>query len=685
MNRRDYIILNEIVKNPTIKDKYLIEKLNLTKRKLDYSIEKINDWLELNNIQPIIKKNGKYYFEKEVLKILQVTDEENMMLFHTSRERIELILLVLLTSKEKILLSKIAEELNVTKNTVLNDIKIAREDLKSYDLKIEYLRNKGYQIVGKEWSKRLVATELISKIVKSYNGPLVLKNIMAISNDEESNVRDKIKYVENMLETKFTDYSYYSLIFIIIMISRRIEIKQFIDTDYLIEVKDISDTDEYKASKFILEENKNIPDEEYIYLTLQVFSSKSIYRSILSNNIIDNLSSEVKLFLDVFEKQAATVIDNKEFLIEKLINHLIPAFYRIKYKLRTNYQFDVYTAEEFDDLYWLVEKSIYPLEDFFNQKIPENEIKFITLIVGGHILETTTEKNRNKNYVAAVVCPNGISFSQWMRSELSLMFPYMDFLPAMAIREFMKIKENNYDVVFSTVPIEADKPIYIVNQLMSKDEKGFLKKRVEKDLHIVQKPMNMKTNKLLSIIKEYAIVSDEDSLANKLEEFLSENVDTENHSDSIQLFDILRPNFINVIEKIDNWDSMIELGCKPLLENNAINNNFISNLKNNINNILDYATLAKRIALPHLGKIDGAKKIAMSLVLCRNGIKDKKGNKYYVVVFLSAPEKIGHLKAMKQLMMIAKNDELYYKLIKCKNGDEVYKKIYKNLKGGEVL
>lgn len=131
MNRRDYIILNEIVKNPTIKDKYLIEKLNLTKRKLDYSVEKINDWLELNNIQPIAKKNGKYYFEKEVLKILQVTDEENIMLFHTSRERIELVLLVLLTSKEKILLSKIAEELNVTKNTVLNDIKIAREDLKS--------------------------------------------------------------------------------------------------------------------------------------------------------------------------------------------------------------------------------------------------------------------------------------------------------------------------------------------------------------------------------------------------------------------------------------------------------------------------------------------------------------------------------------------------------------------------
>ncbi|WP_270383905.1 HTH domain-containing protein, partial [Ligilactobacillus salivarius] len=108
-----------------------IEKLNLTKRKLDYSIEKINDWLELNNIQPIAKKNGEYYFEKEVLKILQVTDEENIMLFHTSRERIELVLLVLLTSKEKILLSKIAEELNVTKNTVLNDIKIAREDLKS--------------------------------------------------------------------------------------------------------------------------------------------------------------------------------------------------------------------------------------------------------------------------------------------------------------------------------------------------------------------------------------------------------------------------------------------------------------------------------------------------------------------------------------------------------------------------
>lgn len=87
--------------------------------------------MELNNIQPIAKKNGKYYFEKEVLKILQVTDEENIMLFHTSRERIELVLLVLLTSKEKILLSKIAEELNVTKNTVLNDIKIAREDLKS--------------------------------------------------------------------------------------------------------------------------------------------------------------------------------------------------------------------------------------------------------------------------------------------------------------------------------------------------------------------------------------------------------------------------------------------------------------------------------------------------------------------------------------------------------------------------
>src|SRR4051794_24645332 len=53
LDERSNSLLEEVITNPGIKNKDLEEKYGLSRRQIGYSFDKINDWLETNNLPKI--------------------------------------------------------------------------------------------------------------------------------------------------------------------------------------------------------------------------------------------------------------------------------------------------------------------------------------------------------------------------------------------------------------------------------------------------------------------------------------------------------------------------------------------------------------------------------------------------------------------------------------------------------
>lgn len=53
LDDRSNLILEDILNQPTLNSRDLIQKYNITRRQLGYSLKKINDWLTYQNLPPI--------------------------------------------------------------------------------------------------------------------------------------------------------------------------------------------------------------------------------------------------------------------------------------------------------------------------------------------------------------------------------------------------------------------------------------------------------------------------------------------------------------------------------------------------------------------------------------------------------------------------------------------------------
>ncbi len=72
--------------------------------------------------------------------------------------------------------------------------------------------------------------------------------------------------------------------------------------------------------------------------------------------------------IDRFEKVAQVSIEDKNELLKQIMLHMRPAYYRIKYSMHLS-EVDItrQQSREVSSIFYLVKKSIRPLEDFFKK------------------------------------------------------------------------------------------------------------------------------------------------------------------------------------------------------------------------------------------------------------------------------------------------------------------------------
>ncbi|WP_349346794.1 BglG family transcription antiterminator [Priestia megaterium] len=651
LDERSNLILKRVVSNPGISNAELERKYHLSRRQISYSFTKINDWLKSNNYPKIQRTNGgKFIIDPLLMELFAEKVEHSAGSYIPSeKERAQLVLLMLLGSEEELSLLHFSSSLSVSKNTVLRDMKYTQKIVNGYHLEIIYSRMHGYDIVGSEWNKRKLLIEVLRTVYDMYQGETYIQAYTGISREEIQRLKEQMEKVEKRLALQFIDQKIKLLPYTIAILLKRIKKGNLIKDSYHIDYEELSDTKEFEAAEILIEDAACIPKEERLFITLQLLTSNVLSSQFLREEETLELKSLLKNSLALFEKKACITFKEKEKLLQKLVLHMKPAYYRIKYQLTTNYSIIEKVSEEFEAIHYIVKDSLKPFETYIGCSIPESEVMFITVFIGGHLInsgETIQLKKR-----AVVVCPNGVSISHLMEHTLRDLFPEFYFYEALSIREFEQSKAE-FDMVFSPVTVQTSKHLFIVEQFISDFQKLQLRQRVIQTIFGLNTSV-VNIEQLISVIEKYAKVEQKSQLQKALQDYFSLQILNEtSKNQEYSLADLITPETIVLRDQVESWKEAISIAAAPLLHKGVITEAYIDKMQEQYPSMSPHIVLRLNVAIPHASPEDGVQAVGMSLLKLKEGLLCGEQKVHFIVV-IAAIDKKKHLNAMLQLMKLA--------------------------------
>lgn len=655
IDKRVFSVLDAIVNDPGITGVKLEAEYHLTRKQLSYTFKKINDYLESNHFEPITRlKTGKLSVAKHIIdnfRHQETVVSHNRYLF-SEDERGQLIIFFLLTRAGRLSLLHLSSSLNVSQNTIINDIKKVKPEVNEHDLDISYDRENGYRITGEELGKRYLLLSILRKILCIP----VSKNIMAQYNNVIAEhlelVGNVFSEIEKRFKIQFTDQQLQELIYFICFIQHRIESGKTL-TQLPESYAEITHSRDFNLMQKIINKMGIHQFNEHIFLTALIQSSNIQTISDKYFHLDTILLESVVVVVDNFEKISCITIKDKSELIEKIYQHWKPAYYRIRYHLtNTNSVYDL-VAKEFNHLHEMVRRAVVPFERLLHCEIPDEEVAFLTVLFGGWLTREGVINQIKTQKTAIVVCENSATVSAYLSLTLQVLLPELHFTDVLSRREFERYVRH-YDIVFSTTHLKTDKILFVVNPMIHSFHKSTFRHQVISSLQGVD-PNIIQVEELLFIFEKYGSISDKKGLQKELANYIYDDKHNELSPDSVgsetpSLFELLPQNHINLYAEAGiGWQQAIELAAQPLLDSGQIEARYIASMINKIMLEQPYIMLADGLIIAHAGVDDGVNKICLSLLRLPEKIDIAGYMQADIIIVLATNNSQKHLKALAQL------------------------------------
>lgn len=676
LDNRSVQILQAVASTVKISSKEIMEKYDLTRNQLDYAIKKINDYLQEHNYRKIIRsRNGSFVVDTKVVDAFsgimnsesKLKADENSFLDEDHRL---LVILLLIFSADYLSLYHFSESLEVSKNTIVSDIKKLKQQIKKYKLTIDYSRKNGYYFRGDEEVIRGLILVVTDQVMDSIYNRLIFDKYLLIQSAEIDAQREMLRLVEEELHVQYTDNRIQTAPYFLVLLNRRVKNEHTMEQRFGLLAKEIMDTNEYAAIVKVLAGQRMLPKSytEHLYLCLYILSLKI---TDLSNTFSLNkeaLRKHIETFITVLEKNTIIQLNDKAQLIENLVLHLTPAYYRIRYGLTSDYTLTDIVKNQLDPLFFIVKSSIAPLEDFFEERLPNDEIYLITMFIGAYMQKEKPINLDNTIVKAAVVCPNGIISSKLLENTLDNWFPMIHFVNSFSIREFYE-KEAVLDVqlIFSTNPLTTNLPVIVVGNDLSTMNKTLIVNEVIQLIYKIDS-YKLQPDNILSIIKKHLPMNAETENKIRKELTISYNSifqiqDQEilTNETKLNLIDVITEESILILEEELEWLDILRRSTQNLIDREIVEPSYLTHLEQQFPEVTPSILLGNQIVIPHTVPENGTRSLGMCFAKVKQGFTSNDQTYRYVVV-ISAVDKKLHIQPMMQLLKIASDQKAIARL-----------------------
>lgn len=682
LNKRCIEIIKYLVDNDLqLSLKEAANFFNISERSIRYDIDNINYHLEKSGYMEVEKLQKGIYSTKESIKNLELFLEEILHRFYvfTSDERREFLKVKFLFSENNRLL-EIGEDLDVSLSTIKLDLKEVKTFFDTNSLELNFISKQGVVLEGKEESIRQLQLRYITRYIEIYkngyrsrylsNGTYGLNFISsAIIESLDDSILSLIKFfikrIEKKLDIIISDEAFNILTFYIDLCIDRIKSNHTIgnrqqNREFLLKTSEysvISQEISHLENEFSITFNE---DEVLVLTELFLGSHSYNFNSSFLENWIE-LETTVVEIIKIMGYQLNMDLTGDKTLIEGLLNHLKPAYYRIKNNISLENPIAKEVELTYFELYSTVKrvsKSI--LEKYLGKDLPEEEIAYITLHFKTATDRYLSSNRKTKNIL--LVCGLGYGSSKILAHKLNELYD-VNIVDTIPYHKFLELRNfKDIDIIVSTMDLESHLaicvPIVKVHPILSKENKERLI-----SLGLSEQKRRVSLKNILETIKESCSILDEEKLIAGLKRnlrnfYINDFEDRKNPN----LKTLLNLNSISFSESASSWQEAIRKAGAILMKNGSVSEEYIEDMIEVINKNGSYMIMNNKIAFPHARASQGVFKTDMSLVRFDTPI-EFPGNKIVrIILCFSSRDQKEHMDALNDFITLIERKNILDKI-----------------------
>ncbi|TKC18535.1 BglG family transcription antiterminator [Robertmurraya kyonggiensis] len=586
LNKRQNEILALLLKNnknENIKISTIAETLHCSEKTVRNDFKTIDEWLEHDYQAKIIRKPNigvKLEISNDEHERL-LEDHHNQQNRHNKtfeKERKKEILFMLLRDNKTLSLQELCEQYYVSKQVIKQDLHEIEQWIKLFHLSIESKQKIGLKVIGNEKNKRAALLRLHQFTQEKDKLSFFEK---WFSHFEITRTKQQLRKMESQLHKTFTNESMNNLVLHLLVMVKRIKLKQTIQLS-LNEQTALKSTKEYGVVQNHLKELESsfvikFPDEEIIYFLLHIISSKEKGKPDFEKNILSpKVTTLIQVMIKKVSEQTGIQHEADQTLVEGLMIHMKTTYERLEYRLyhRNPLLDDIKRmySYTFDTIFHITKE----MENEIGFILPEDEIGY--LVLHFEASKERIQKEDGKHKKAIVVCSMGIGMSQLLTTKLERKFHSLDILKCVSLEEMEEVvRVEKPDFIISTIALEEiDYPSITISPLFQKEEEEKIKKFIAN--------FNVKENKF-PILKKF-----------------------------------LEKELILIKKEMTNPDEIIEELSQLLHDNGYVNSEYLKDAKERED--LSSTAIGAEIAIPH-GHPKNVLKQGVALAILKHPVRWK--------------------------------------------------------------
>jgi len=463
------------------------EELNVSDRTIRDDIKLINEIVLEHNLK-IESLRGKGYRivekDKKLFSKLVSIKQENLPIL--PEERMKFIIERLLVQKEGVDLFYLADEMFVSEQTIELDIKRIRKVLKDKHLDLEiYKKNNRFFLEGKEIYRRYLLCSVImdgtfESLLDLYNYSPYLKEVDLI---KIKNILLKNIEGSNLV---FSDLDLVSLVIHCAVSVQRMKQNFYLESEENLDIRIASK--EVEIAKNIAndlnEEYEIIFNELEIVNMAQNISLKkgSLHHQYLKldQNYVNRTSMDlVDTLLEEIKDEFNLDLTEDKYLKVYLSSHIDSLIKRLSHNRVYN---NPYLDEIKNSYPYLFEIAVFIRKRFYeltNMTMGEDEIGYIAIHLGAAVERQKANEPIKK---VALVSHANMAYKQLLYNKLKNLFSHkVEIIGPFPIYEIAKIKEENIDIIISTVRLSENIniPNVVISTLLTDEDILRIKKFID--------------------------------------------------------------------------------------------------------------------------------------------------------------------------------------------------------------
>ena len=496
LSEKGLLIIEKLAEhnNELVTSKALAASTGMSERSVKTYLKEVADFCEQNSMT-LDRKPGKgmkpCFSDAQIGKILDVAGRRSAAV--SQKKRQNYISYILLSGWDTYTYALFSEELNVSKNVIMDDINELDAELLLFGIKVHRTAGYGIYATGSELDIRKAMRHFCrypisdKQVIKTDDHRLSRRAAEVIANNFRSvNLSmavDMIHHVERRFDIIFTDYTFQMLAEYIAIALFRVDVEKELKPDEL----DLSN----QKNRFIMTEHEHMAREaagfleryhgislsqpEIMYLAMLFSCAEGQNRVVMSCE--EALSIEDEMIVYLSNLLAANLIEN-ELLRESMRSFLPGSIARTHFGIEIDNPFLSDITQSYASLFTVCFTVSRYYEKYTGAMPSENEIAFIALQVGGAL-------HRNPMTVRAVLIgAAGYATGSIIAGKIENRVPDVRIVSILSSDRIEHIDEYDCDLILSTIDTRADihndmRFLYVSPLISAQDEKNIRNKCFE--------------------------------------------------------------------------------------------------------------------------------------------------------------------------------------------------------------